>query len=389
MAYGLYRPKKSPFWHYDFRIHGYRFPGSTEERSKAAATAVAKEKYTNAKRFLDEAKKAGRGAMTIGTAIDRWWEEVGSHGAETDLEKLLAWLKTELKPKTPMHTIGNAEITRVINARRKHVIKSGRDSEGKQLYRRIGPRTVNRTVPLLLKRVFRRAVKNWDVLILKMPDWTEHLLTAPKRKVREITLSEEAAIEETEFADFGKPRRLSTILGLRLGEVLLTWPQVDFENAVIRIIAKGGIPRIIPLNREAYELLWSCKGQDPFYVFTFIAKKTRRCAKSGRDFVRGSRYPITYYGLSTHRRRKFKKAGVDARYHDTRHTAGMRNLRATGNLKHVQGLLGHSDIKTTADFYTDALLEDLRAGLEATSTDIKSRKDSRTALTSADKALKG
>jgi hypothetical protein len=27
-----------------------------------------------------------------------------------------------------------------------------------------------------------------------------------------------------------------------------TWPQVDFELGVIRVITKGGVPRIIPLS---------------------------------------------------------------------------------------------------------------------------------------------
>jgi len=75
--------------------------------------------------------------------------------------------------------------------------------------------------------------------------------------------------------------------------------------------------------------------------------------------------PITYYGMGSNKR-KWTKAGVNARIHDLRHTTGMRTLRRTGNLKVVQTLLGHSDIKTTAIFYTDAMVEDLRAAMEAT-----------------------
>jgi hypothetical protein len=36
------------------------------------------------------------------------------------------------------------------------------------------------------------------------------------------------------------------------------------------------------------------------------------------------------------RRRQWTKAGVDARFHDTRHTTGMRTLRTTGNLNLVR-----------------------------------------------------
>jgi integrase len=39
--------------------------------------------------------------------------------------------------------------------------------------------------------------------------------------------------------------------------------------------------------------------------------------------------------------------------HRARHTAGQRVLDATGNLKAVQKLLGHSSIQTTGDIYAD------------------------------------
>jgi integrase len=91
---------------------------------------------------------------------------------------------------------------------------------------------------------------------------------------------------------------------------------------------------------------------------------------------KGQRYPITYYGLGSNKR-KWPKAGVVARIHDPRHAAGMRTLRATGNLKSVQKLLRHSDIKTTATFYTGALVEDIRSGLESTAQSIESQKSPR------------
>ena len=41
------------------------------------------------------------------------------------------------------------------------------------------------------------------------------------------------------------------------------------------------------------------------------------------------------------------------RMHKSRHTAGQRVLDATGNLKAVQNLLGHTSIHTTGDIYAD------------------------------------
>jgi site-specific recombinase XerD len=44
----------------------------------------------------------------------------------------------------------------------------------------------------------------------------------------------------------------------------------------------------------------------------------------------------------------------------------MRTLRATGNLRIVQKILGHTDIAITAKFYTDATVDDMRSAMEAT-----------------------
>ena len=49
--------------------------------------------------------------------------------------------------------------------------------------------------------------------------------------------------------------------------------------------------------------------------------------------------------------------------HKARHTAGQRVLDATGNLKAVQKLLGHTSIETTADSYVDWDVEQLAATL--------------------------
>jgi integrase len=379
----VYQHRNSPYWQFDFQRAGYRFCGSTEvskTKPKREAEAVEAQERRAAERLIEAVRRSGRQPMTFAAAADRWWNEVGQHSAETDLLGALEWLKTRIGPTKALHLVGNDDVTRAITERRTHQIRAGRDRDGTQLWRPIGPRTVNRTVPLLLRRIFRRAVRLWDVVIFREPNWTEHLLAETKRPIREITLAEEEAIEALE-ASYHAIRRLTVIMGLRKRESLLTWPQVDFENGLVRIIGKGGIPRLMPMSQEAYQILWAERGRDPVWVFTFVAEKTRRCPKTGRQYVRGERYPITYWGLSSHRRRVWPRAGVKARYHDLRHTAGMRTLRSTGNLKTTQRLLGHSDISTTSRFYVDALVEDVRAAMEATATDLESRKESRKGVT--------
>jgi integrase len=382
----VFRVKKSPYYQFDFQIKGYRFYGSTEKRNERDAKEVEKAKRAEAVRLVEDNIATGRKPMTLGVACDRWWQEVGQHGNDPDLERAANWIAGQIGPLVALHDITDDIVSTAIETRRQHVKKAGRDPRGIQLYRPISNRTVNKTVSSLLSRILARAQDNWNVTILKEPNWRKHWLPEAKRQIRELSAAEQSTIEglNPDYAEFWE---FATIMGLRRREMLLTWPQVDFDLAIIRIIGKGGIPATLPLTRRAYEILWKLRANHKTWVFTFAAQRTRPCPKTGQKFIKGERYPITYYGIGSDKR-KWAKAGVHARIHDLRHTTGMRTLRTTGNLKLVQKLLRHTDIKTTATFYTDALVEDVRSGLEATAKVTESQKKSQTARENKNKTMK-
>lgn len=373
----VFKVRKSPYYQFDFQIKGFRFSGSTKCRNERDAEEVERQKRAEAERIIKEHTATKRKPLTLQTACERWWDEVGRHGNDPDLKRALEWLWEQIGPQVMLHDITDDIVTQAIEARRACVMKAGRDEKGKQLYRPVSPRTINKTVPSLLSRVMNRARKNWNAIILNPPEWSNHYLPVPKRPIREITPAEDARLDEVESQEYCQLREVAEIMGFRRKELLLQWPQVDFELGIIRIIGKGGVPAILPMPRRVYEILWSLRGNHKLWVFTFVAQRTRVCPITKTKFIRGQRYPMTYFGIGTNRRRKWSKAGVDARLHDTRHTTGMRTLRTTGNLKLAQRLLRHTDIKTTAKFYTDANLNDLREGLEATIGYTESQKKSR------------
>lgn len=311
--------------------------------------------------------------MTVQVACDRWWDEVGSRGNDPDLRRALNWLAEQIGPKVALHDITDDTVSRAVEARRAQVMRSGLDAKGVQLYRPVSPRTVNKTVTDLLSRVMNRARENWFVIIGETPIWKNHKLKVIKRPVREITLDEDAALDGVESEDYALLREFAEIMGLRRREILMTWHQVDLAKRTISIIGKGHKHAILPLSNRAHQILLSRKGHHETWVFTFTAQKNRVCGKTKRRFVKGQRYPMTYDGLSTNKRRKWAKAGVHARWHDLRHTTGQRTLRATGNLRLTQELLRHSRIDTTSRFYTAPGIEDLRAGMELTESQKKSQ----------------
>jgi hypothetical protein len=92
----VFKVKNSPYYQFDFQIKGHRFYGSTEVRSEREAKEVEKAKRAEAVRLIEDSIKAGRKPMTVGIACDRWWQEVGQHGSDPDIERALEWLKSQL-----------------------------------------------------------------------------------------------------------------------------------------------------------------------------------------------------------------------------------------------------------------------------------------------------
>jgi integrase len=91
--------------------------------------------------------------------------------------------------------------------------------------------------------------------------------------------------------------------------------------------------------------------------------------KAGRRQTRDVRFPDRMMSMTAMHRwwyRQLEHAGIVAdgetsgeRMHKARHTAGQRVLDATGDLKLVQRMLGHSSIRTTGDVYVDYDLDQI------------------------------
>lgn len=362
----IYRDPRSPYWQYSFDIDGHRFSGSTRKRHEDEAAGFEEARKADANRQLEQLEAEKAAPLTFKRAAARWWTEHGSTLADAKNKAAFDRLVEIIGPKAMLAEIDDNAVSQMIVERRKDVRRDSTDQGGKVLYRPVTATTVNRTTSLL-RRILNRARDNWNIALPKIPKkWKKHWLKETKRHIRELSPAEESTLDDAESLDYADIRRFAIITGLRRRDVLLRWPQVDFELAVIRVITKGGVPRVIPLSREAYEILWRKRGQHAEWAFTYQAQRTWKSRPNGGPvLIKGQRYPITYSGLGSNKR-KWEKAGVKARIHDLRHTTGMRTLRKTGNLKIVQVLLGHTDIAVTAKFYTDATVEDLRAAMEAT-----------------------
>jgi integrase/recombinase XerC len=128
--------------------------------------------------------------------------------------------------------------------------------------------------------------------------------------------------------------------GLRVSELAaLDWSMLDFEQATVRVLGKGGKSRVVPVGGPALAMLdaWRERRRplghdDPQAVFL---------SRSGRR--------LSARSIQRQVRRAGLRQGIAARVHPhvLRHSFASHVLQSSGDLRAVQEMLGHASIATT------------------------------------------
>ncbi len=120
--------------------------------------------------------------------------------------------------------------------------------------------------------------------------------------------------------------------GMRKSEILnLKWQEVDLENRKITVAnAKNNEKRVIPINKTLLKELSVLK-RDPEIEYVFLGKDGLHVGDTKKAF------------LGAIKRAKF----TDFRFHDLRHTFGSQMVMQGVNIRTVQQIMGHKDIKMT------------------------------------------
>jgi integrase/recombinase XerD len=165
------------------------------------------------------------------------------------------------------------------------------------------------------------------------PDSIVRLLEAPQPLDRFYL--RDRAILETMYATGG---RASEVVGLRCDDVYL-------DAGFCKCFGKGGKQRIVPLGRMAVNALKAyLDGQRP--------KLTRTAPDAPWVFVSRGGKALTREMLWVLVKKYVKRAGVNARAspHTLRHSFATHLLAGGADLRTVQELLGHSNIRTTQQY---------------------------------------
>ena len=345
----VFRDKRSPYWRYDFQIKGHRVFGSTKATTRREAEAVERTEREKAKADV-AAMTAARTSLRLDDVAGRFWLQAQHHASSRNIWKRLSLLIEFFGKDKLITDIADDDVRALIAWRRGHrVIYKGRKPEDCAL---IAPATVNLTI-MQLKALFATLRPR-----LHEPEWRKHWLPVRQEHPRELVGDESERLETAMRDDYAPLFAFAMATGVRQNECLLRWSEIDWGARHIRKTGKGGRLISVPIIDEVREILWPLRGHHPEFVFTYVATRTHR------EWVRGRRYPVTIAGLRAHWHRLRKVAGVtDFRYHDIRHDVATKALRETGNLKLVQRMLNHRDLRSTLR-YAHVLDEEVADGFE-------------------------
>jgi integrase len=313
---GVYLRGKS--WYIDFYYEGKRY---TEKVGKVAKS-VAEEK-------LD----IKRSEVIRG----EWKPKTVKISFEKFKEQYLEFSKANKKPRTAkrdecslnsLQPFFGSKLISEINPFLIEKYKQKRKEDG------VSVRTINIELACL-RHMFNMALK-WGKA-QKNPIGEVKLFKEPEGKDRILSPEEEGRLIET-VRSSKRAKHLEPVIitalqtGMRKGEVLgLKWSNVDFSNRLIIVEGtKSGYIRKIPMNAKLTEAL----------------DHGRR--KNNSEFVFVDRRGEPYKSFRSAWEHALQKAGIDdLTFHSLRHTFGSRLGMAGVDIKTIQELMGHRDIKMT------------------------------------------
>lgn len=354
----VYKPAKSRFWHYDFVIEGRRVHGSTGQTTRRAAEA-----WERKKRLEIATGQHGQVAkMTLNEAAGRWWAEKGiGRGDAVDVERRIGVLLQLIGKNTVLGDIDQPTVAAAVEKRRGITLRRGKAKDAKEYAP--SNSTVNRDVIETLRPILKRARTHWAPKGAQhgLPeiDWTELRLKEPRGQSRMYSDAERAAW----LAACEEPVDLALDLlltnGLRFGELFFPPDALNLDPESPTLTLQKGRKRDVilhvPLRLDHARRLaaLSCQAKEAGLDHLWFYR-------AGRKLV-----PLTYSMLEYRISKAADVAGVKGsrRIHGARHHAASRVLSRTGNLKAVQGLLGHASIHSSQR-YAHVLTSELRAALE-------------------------
>lgn len=358
----VYKPAKSPYFHYDFQYQGRRFFGSTKQSTKRAAEKVEARKI----RAVTLGEIDPEDIPTLRQGASAWWLERAQHLATADdIWVRIGHCERLLGRNTLLPDIDSDALAKAIRRRSAETYSKSK-KKGARRYP-VQPATVNADIIATMRRIFRHAVKRQKALKALIPDidWGELRLPEPEPQIRIYTQAqrERWLAECDDVARFALTMLLT--YGLRFGE--LFFPPGAYHPAEV----EGEAAFLLLDKRKKERMILPLRADDARQV----AARAGRAEAAGLEHIwmetgrGGALVLVTYDGLYARLMSAARRAGIASMgraIHGARHHAGSMMLRSTGDLKKAQQLLGHKRIESTTR-YAHVLTSELAAALEGQS----------------------
>jgi integrase len=242
----------------------------------------------------------------------------------------------------------------------------------------LSPASIAKQVQIL-RQALERAVE-WELLRRNPASRLRAPHSSQRAPIRALTDAEkQRLLAATKGSSIHGIVLLALATGMRRGELLaLRWSDVDLTNGTIAVRRsvsetktgvgavppKSGRSRVIRIPASIVVYLRHCRAaqnevrlflaetwQDEDLIFPRPTGGLRRPSEVSRAFNRICAEPIP--PAKGYRQRP--RIGLDARFHDLRHTHATDLLHAGVPVKVVSERLGHSSVSTTLDVYAHVL----------------------------------
>ena len=341
------------FW-YEFIFAGKRIRESTKSHSKTVAKEAEKDRRRSLERTLaglPSEKRTDR-IQTVSDVVGRYLNHYSLNHRPTSV------------------VFANGRLAHVLRLLGSLVLPDlTEDAVRSYIRKRLDEGVSGRTANMELGELSRAIGKPWSILWPKVRKLEERKdvgkALSPDEESRLLT----AALDQTSpnrSQTLGTFIRIALLTGMRSGEITgLRWGQVDFSRRVVtvgRAKTASGTGRQIPMNSQLFEVLaahaeWFTQRfgetEPSFHLFPFGKPTPNDPTRSITD-ITGAWESLR------------KRAGVQCRLHDLRHTAATKMAEAGIPESTMLALMGHMS-RAMMERYSHIRMAAKREAVEALS----------------------
>ena len=285
------------------------------------------------KKILEYEKKLSVG-RSFSEVADEWWEEAEPRLASQSMSAYKPSLKSALDEfgTSPIKSITPKDIARYIKKLASHGYSQKTIS--------------NRRI--VINKIFNHAIIEGDVqynpcTAIPLPQGL------PKEQRTAASINDEEKIKSSAHPWLFP--LIAIYSGLRKGEILaLEWTDIDFENDIIYVtksVAHNGVvPYIKTPKTDASKRLVPL-------LLPLKERLLKERKESGYIISTTGDSPLTKSTFDGIYERYQKEVGITATAHQLRHSFATVAIENGVDIKSVSEILGHKQISTTLDIYTD------------------------------------